>query len=222
MPGNNEDQILAVSLKLPTFWTEQPDVWFVQAEAQFAVRNIVADDTKYYYAVAALNQDTAKRVIDLLKNPPAAGKYDALKARLKDTYGISLYERGSRLLHMPDLGDDKPSVLMDNMLALLGDHQPCFLFRSLFLERLPEEIRSVLVHSKEEDSRQLAKAADTLWETRSTATSVVLRSSQPTPKASSKEPVLCFFHAKFGDRAQKCRPPCSRSPTSGNEQAGRQ
>ena len=29
-------------------------MWLVQAEAQFAVRNIVADDTKYYYAVARL------------------------------------------------------------------------------------------------------------------------------------------------------------------------
>ncbi len=39
---------------------------------------------------------------------------------------------------MLELGDDKPSVLMDNMLALLDGHTPCFIFRSLFLECLPE------------------------------------------------------------------------------------
>ena len=30
----------AVSLKLPTFWAEHPQVWFTQAEAQFHIRKI--------------------------------------------------------------------------------------------------------------------------------------------------------------------------------------
>jgi hypothetical protein len=56
-----------VSLKLPTFWTAQPDVWFAQAETQFNLRGITADDTKYY-VLAALDQDTATRVLDLIAN----------------------------------------------------------------------------------------------------------------------------------------------------------
>ena len=65
----------AVALKLPTFWTAQPDVWFAQAEAQFNLRGITADDTKYYYVVAALDQDTATRVLDLISQPPDDNKY---------------------------------------------------------------------------------------------------------------------------------------------------
>ncbi len=57
----------AVSLKLPHFWPQQPEVWFTQAEAQFHTRNITADDTKYYYVVSALDQTTASRLIDLLQ-----------------------------------------------------------------------------------------------------------------------------------------------------------
>lgn len=226
--GDQDDQIQAVSLKLPNFWTEQPQVWFVQAEAQFAIRNITGDDTKFYYVVAALPQDVAKRVIDLLSAPPAAHKYEALKKRLKDTYGLSDYERGARLLHVPPLGDDKPSVLMDNMLAHLGAHEPCFLFRALFLERLPEDIRGVLVHSKTEDCRELAKAADALWEAHSPATNAVSRQSRsatkhaPATKASPATTDLCFFHAKFGDQARNCRQPCSRYAPAGNGPAGRQ
>ena len=53
----------AVTLKLPPFWTSQPRVWFQQVEAQFALRHVTADDTKYYYVVAALDQETAQRLL---------------------------------------------------------------------------------------------------------------------------------------------------------------
>ena len=59
----------AVSLKLPTFWSSQPEVWFAQAEAQFNLRKITADDTKYYYVLAALDQPTATRLLDLISPP---------------------------------------------------------------------------------------------------------------------------------------------------------
>ena len=60
----------AVSLKLPTFWASQPEVWFAQAEAQFKLRKIEADETKYYYVNAALDQETASRLMDLIGQPP--------------------------------------------------------------------------------------------------------------------------------------------------------
>ena len=37
----------SVALKLTTFWVTSPSAWFAQAEAQFALRNISQDDTKY-------------------------------------------------------------------------------------------------------------------------------------------------------------------------------
>ena len=79
----------AVSLKLPTFWTSQPEVWFAQAEAQFNLRGITADDTKYYYVLAALDQDTATRLLDLINQPPRENKYKTLKDRLVDSFGLS-------------------------------------------------------------------------------------------------------------------------------------
>ena len=59
----------AVSLKLPTFWTNQPEVWFVQAEAQFNFGGITASDMKYFYILAALNQETVTRLLDLINRP---------------------------------------------------------------------------------------------------------------------------------------------------------
>ena len=212
-----------MSLKLPTFWSSQPEVWFAQAEAQFNLRKITADDTKYYYVLAALDQPTATRLLDLISHPPADDKYEALKTRLIDTFGPSERERASRLLHFCELGDTKPSVLMDEMLALLGDHSPCFLFQQLFLERLHEDIRVQLVDSEADDYRHLAKKADALWASRdmSFSTNAVQRrlSSQ---KLKAKHPTtptaddLCYYHRSFGQAARKCTKPCS---WSGKEQA---
>ena len=218
----------AVSLKLPTFWTSQPEVWFAQAEAQFNLRGITTDDTKYFYVLAALDQQTATRLLDLISQPPADNKYRTLKDRLISTFGLSKYERASRLLHFRPLGDSKPSALMDEMLALLGDHPPCLLFEQLFLERLPEDIRIQLVDSKMDDHRQLAKRADALWSSRnmeSNTNAVQRRPPARQQQTKSKAPVpstdnrLCYYHRTFGEAARQCRQPCT---WSGNEKAGRQ
>ena len=135
----------AVSLKLPTFWPFQPEVWFAQAEAQFNLQKISSDDTKYYYMLSALDQQTAARLLDLISQPPTDHKYEALKERLVATFGLNRRERASRLLHFRELGNTKPSNFMDEMLAILGGHPLCLLFEQLFLERLPEDIRMQLV-----------------------------------------------------------------------------
>ena len=60
-----------------------------------------------------------------------------------------------------------PSQLMDEMLALLGDHKPCMLFESLFLMCMPDDIRLQLdVSTSLSDIRTLAECADTLWQAR--------------------------------------------------------
>ena len=57
MPGDDDNQNAAqnnaVALKLPTFWSHQPRVWFAQAKAQFTLRDITVDITKYSYCSTA-------------------------------------------------------------------------------------------------------------------------------------------------------------------------
>lgn len=219
----------AVSLKLPTFWTQQPSVWFAQAEAQFAIRSIVKEETKYYHVVAALDQETATRVMDMLSTIPADTPYTQLKKRLQDTFDLSDYERASAILHMAPLGDQKPSQLMDRMLGLLGDKNPDILFKQIFLEHLPEQVRSVLVHSQVKDHKELAKAADSLYEAQQHSAPTISKMSfkKPAnkPKANTEnsepgQPRLCFYHKKFGNKAHRCVTPCTWD--SGNATAGSQ
>ena len=98
----------AVGLKLIVFWDDHPRVWLQQAEAQFAVRNVTADNTKYHYVVAALDQATA--LIDVLEDPPQHNKYDNLKRRLTDIVGLSRRQRADQLLDISlhSLGDRQP------------------------------------------------------------------------------------------------------------------
>ena len=208
----------AVSIKLPTFWVSQPDVWFVQAEAQFNLRKITWDESQtmyYYYVLAALDQTTAARFMDLISQPPTNGKYKALKTRLLNTFGLSAQERAPRLLHFRTLGDSKPSTLMDQMLALLGDHPPCFLFEQVFLERLLEDVQVHLAGDQFMDHRQLAKKANAYWVSRDTgfdANAIEQRTSsgqktkvQPSTPFPAK---MYYYHRTYGEAARKCRPPC--------------
>ena len=55
---------------------------------------------------------------------------------------------------------------MDKMLALLGDHSPCFLFQQPFLKRLLEKMRGQLIDTSIDDCRQLALRADRIWAAR--------------------------------------------------------
>lgn len=94
--ADNPDQQNTVSIKLPTSWTSQPHVWFEQAEAQFLIRQITADATKCYYMVSALDQDTAGRLIDYLRQPPADSKYKGLKTLFLHTFGLSSRNRAAK------------------------------------------------------------------------------------------------------------------------------
>ncbi len=221
----------AVSLKLPSFWTAQPNVWFQQAEAQFAIRGVMSEQTKYYYVVGALDQETARHLIDFLEAPPVFDQYTAIKARLLHTFGLSRRDRAAQLLHLDGLGDRKPSALMDEMLALLGGHQPCLLFEQIFLEHMPEVIRLQLFEADFTDPRAVAARADALWQVQQNAdgpngmhTLTAVRNRPRREQASTRatgqtNPEWCFYHNAFGKDARKCQKPCK---FSGNEQAGRQ
>jgi hypothetical protein len=229
----------AVSLKLPSFWSAQPKIWFQQAEAQFAIRGIVAQQTKYFYVVGALDQEIAGRLIDFLETPPTEDQYTAIKTRLLEIFGLRRRDCAAKLLHMDSLGDRLPSVLMDDMLGLLDGHQPCLLFEQLFLERLPPMLRLQLSDADFADPRKVAQRADALWQVHINSNNIATCGRQAeeqalmckvaaprrpawrplsAPAQVSDNPDWCFFHNNFGDKARKCREPCS---FPGNARAGR-
>ena len=117
-----------VALKLPVFWPDSAEVWFAQADAQFAIRAISVSKTKFYHAVASLPPDVAAQILDLIRAPSAAGPYEVLKDRLTTLYSLNNYQRFEAPVSLPLTGDQKPSHLMNRMLALLlDDNKPDFI-----------------------------------------------------------------------------------------------
>ena len=171
------------------FWADHQRVWLQQAEAQFAVRNVTADNTKYHYVVAALDQATALHVIDMLEDPPQHNRYDNVKRRLTDIFGLSRRQRVDQLLDigLHSLGDRRPSQLMDEMLALLGSHKPCMLFERIFLRCMPEDIRLQLTTSSFDDLRALAKTAAEFCQAKEQS-AVVFASNTRTKRSATRKP----------------------------------
>lgn len=79
----------------PNFWTDQPEVWFAQVEAQFSLRRITLNEAKYSHILSALDQDTATRLLDLISSPLTDDKYLVLKVCLTEIFSLSEHERAT-------------------------------------------------------------------------------------------------------------------------------
>ena len=200
--------VAAVSLKLPEFYSDNPEVWFVYCDAQFQLRNITSDDTKFAHIVLALPQSAAARVHELLTSPPATDKYETLKTALLEKYTLSTTEKAATLLDMAGLGERKPSDLLAHMQSCHPKGEPFgFLSRELFLRQLPLDVRAHLADKQQLSMAELAKEADQFFT--STGARISAAFSQPAAPVRSTAAGLCYYHDRFGDKAKRCRKPCS-------------
>jgi hypothetical protein len=235
----NKDAInalAAVSVKLPAFWRVRPATWFTQVEASSRIKGITTDDTKYRYIVQSLDADIALQVADYLDEPPQQNKYEGLKERLVDAFGLDAEDGASAILDAGPLGADSPSKRMAELLAMFPKgEKPGALFKEVFLRQLPPHIPPLLKNKEFDNLRSLAKAADKLMQPFGSQIDSVRRPT-PKPRSFSSRPVtaqrtsrpegvnpsICDFHAKFGSAARNCRPPCLFTSPSENFTAGRQ
>ena len=141
--------LYAVALKLPVFWPDSCESWFINAESQFHLKNITSSTTKFHHVVASLPQKEIDNVVDIIRNPPAADPYGVLRSCLLQTHSLMDYARCESIMSLPLSGDMLPSALLSRMRALLPiEHQECLFLRYAFLRQLPADVRSHLVHIK--------------------------------------------------------------------------
>ena len=80
-------------------------------------------------------------------------------------FSLSKWSRCAAVVDHDQLGDRRPSTLMDNMLALhpVGE-KPNSLFLYVFLRKLPGDMMDQLTTCDYASPRALAAAADKLWD----------------------------------------------------------
>lgn len=159
------EQIAKVSLKLPVLWKQNIKLWFLQVESNFQISGITNDSTKYNTLVASIDSETMSAVSDILFNPPATDKYIELKTRMIAEFSDSENRQMRKLLSELQLGDFKPSQLLRQMRELAGTQLNDDFLKTLWMQRLPQEIQTIISVSRE-TLDNLAKLADKIAEVR--------------------------------------------------------
>ncbi|XP_062557793.1 uncharacterized protein LOC134222649 [Armigeres subalbatus] len=233
----------AVSVKLPDFWKNDPNMWFAQAEAQFHLARITQDETKFWHIVARIDQSVICHISDLVNSPPMINKYQAVKDRLIARFALSPQARIEQLLGSSDLGDLRPSHLLARMQEIAtGLNVNYSIMKTLFLQRIPSHARVILSIS-DGSLTKLAEMADRMLDSSTSnvascgsapdsspldystlkgeieALTAEIRRMKTRPtrsrsRSSSRpniqgEQTICWYHRKYGGRAEHCRAPCS-------------
>ena len=77
--GDNLELENVSRLRLPPFWSSNPEIWFTQIECQFNLSRIHNEKTKYNLVITHLPTDIISTIIDIVQNPPEVDAYQSLK-----------------------------------------------------------------------------------------------------------------------------------------------
>lgn len=248
----SEEMKVSVSIRIPPFWAERPELWFAQVESQFALHRITSDGAKYNYIVGNLDGNTLQYISDSVINPPAQDKYDHIKQKITECFAESGQKKITKLLSDVQLGDQRPSQLLNRQRTLAGATVNEEFLKSLWLRQLPSNVQAIVAASTA-NLNELAKLADTIMEVQASSSGVnkvsattsledkiialahkfdqFERRSRDTErkaqyasrphsrsKSQNRNGDLCWYHAKFGNKATNCRKPCSRATDSHKHQ----
>ncbi|GFR08869.1 retrovirus-related Pol polyprotein from transposon 297 [Trichonephila clavata] len=155
--------IARVSVKVPPFWRENPDIWFSQMESQFVLAGFTAEITKFHHVFSALQPEELGIVGDIILSLPAVKPYTALRTRLCSQYAESEEQRLRGLISGKQLGDRKPSRLLLEIRSMADSRISEELLKSLFIQRLPTHVQQILVISNYQLNK-LAEISDGIWQ----------------------------------------------------------
>lgn len=184
MEGENrthtlEGGINKVAVRVPPFWSDEPELWFAQLESQFTISGITQDSTKYFYALSQLESRHVREIKDVITQPPENNKYEMVKKTLIQRVSISQEQRTRQLLELEELGDHKPSQFLRHLRTLAGEAIPDALLRTLWLGRLPTQMQLILATRTEDHLNSVAEQADRIHEMSNKTPVVAAASSSP-------------------------------------------
>lgn len=155
-----------VRLPLPTIVRDNIELWFIQLDHWFSVNRIISDQVRYSTVIAALDASLLQQVYDVVRNPPAppSSKYDAIKAAIIHNFTESEQRRAQQFVSGLQLGDKKPSHLLNELRRMGGETQDERLLKILWMNRLPVQVQTCLA-TVTQPLNTLAELADSVMET---------------------------------------------------------
>ncbi|KAH6930620.1 hypothetical protein HPB50_015568 [Hyalomma asiaticum] len=97
--------VAAVQLRLPTFWRNNPQLWFTQVEATFDLHHISSEISRFRHLLCNLSPEVAQEVADVIAAPLNDAPYQRLKQSILDRTTTSESARLRHLLTSEELGD---------------------------------------------------------------------------------------------------------------------
>lgn len=174
MPGDEEPKpstseatqaaVNAAAVRLGTFTAEDAESWFLLAESQFGIRGVTSEETRFWHLVTSLDSATAGRLARHVANDDQNKKYTVAKKWLLKEFAIPRWKRAERVLAKRELGDQKPSQLVDWIRNMLADDGPEMLTTFIVWRCLPTDVQQALRTSKFNSMEELGRKADEVME----------------------------------------------------------
>ncbi|KAL4008971.1 hypothetical protein ACER0C_002823 [Sarotherodon galilaeus] len=198
----------AVPLELPDFWLHDPPSWFVHVEAQFALRGISADDTKYHQVVASLDPLATRQRAEKLLSLSGLGGGTALELMERMLSFLGPDDGGFLFTHifLRQLPAAVRAGLANSPLLGMKDYRS-----------LAEEADRILLATRALHDHDLVPASPAAPSTSPLTCPDVSAPSLVAKVAAQRHRGrdLCFYHQRFGPRARRCLLPCA-FPTLGH------
>ena len=239
-----DPEVGSLRVKLPAFWSDKPEAWFVQAESNFKARRITNQVAKFHLVVIALDSETVDGVLDLLEEPPENDPYDQLKARLVQSFKLSKVDKIKRALEATSADDENPVKFADKIMALTRGASGEDIAKVMFMLQMPDAVRKTMWAEPLSEWTEMKARASSLWHAERTRKRAAVFEAAKTddPEANAvrapnrqkkkggkfqefaatfkqRQGGPCVYHDFFGKSSGKCREPCSMA---GNGGAGRQ
>lgn len=176
-----------INLRVLPFSPEEPEIWFALLEGQFESNSITNDLVKFTNVINNLDIQHSKAVKDIILNPPANNRYKKIKTELIKRLSASREKKVRQLLVHEELGDRKPSQFLRHLQDLAGPSVPEDFIKTIWCNRLPNNIQTVLASQTFQTLEQVSDLADRIQEITSPCNVAAVATSSHATHAPSSE-----------------------------------
>ena len=147
-------------VKLSTFWDTDQDLWFTTIENIFQLHRVTSEQDRFELKLGALDLRHLQKIRCVLQDLHPNCLYLQVKQALTKAYSVSKREQLNELLYHTSLEDRRSTELLAHMRELIGTRNSPELLEKLFMDKLPSDVRRIVVTGRAENLDHIAERAD--------------------------------------------------------------